>query len=151
MSLLVFFSKSFSIRNWIPWDRHSANGYTLPTKIHKTRLNRNFHLPSWGPCWISSGPWPPVYSSACSSYTSQDWLLVSLQTIMQNLCEWWNRKTLFTKVQFKTQIYQLFYHRWKKKQLFFSFALPKTIFTFFISLSTTGLSSSVKTTCCWSV
>lgn len=45
-------------------------------------LNSYFHLPFWGPCWISFGPWPPVYSSAYFSWNIRAWAVVSCQKMV---------------------------------------------------------------------
>lgn len=65
---------------WYSSASHSQSGTGFPKKERGPKVTSclwervgqitevTFHLPFWGPCWISFGPWPPVYSSAYSSW-----------------------------------------------------------------------------------
>lgn len=44
MSLLVFFSRSFSMRNWIPWERHVPGGYARSTAREVGKLTDTLGL-----------------------------------------------------------------------------------------------------------
>ena len=77
-------------RRWYFSASHSQSGTGSPRKETGPRVtsclrehvgqstflrnhNSHFHLPFWGPCWISFGPWPPVYSSAYFSWNTNAW------------------------------------------------------------------------------